>query len=150
MLSEMQRAAMIRNELVDLDGLIRLEGVARRAVADMRQLAREVRGEVQPSMTNEEHIRTTYGQRRDVGLPETPGARLTDWGPAGAPPVRCRDPALPDARHRIASLRPRPPLLWPGPTDGGRGPPGSTSALFLRRLLYSLLSQGLIELGGSE
>ena len=59
MLSEMQRAAMIRNELVDLDGLIRLEGVARRAVADMRQLAREVRGEVQPSMTNEEHIRTT-------------------------------------------------------------------------------------------
>ena len=33
MLAEMQRAAMIRNEPVDLDGLIRLEGVARRAVA---------------------------------------------------------------------------------------------------------------------
>ena len=40
----------------------------------MRQLAREVRGEVQPSMTIEEHIRATYGQRRDVGLPETPEA----------------------------------------------------------------------------
>jgi len=75
MLAEMRRAAMIRNEPVDLDGLIRLEGVARRAVADMRQLAREVRGEVQPSMTIEEHIRATYGQRRDVGLPETPEAR---------------------------------------------------------------------------
>ena len=77
MLAEMRRAAMIRNEPVDLDGLIRLEGVARRAVADMRQLAREVRGEVQPSMTIEEHIRATYGQRRDVGLPETPEARHT-------------------------------------------------------------------------
>ena len=74
MLAEMRRAAMIRNEPVDLDGLIRLEGVARRAVADMRQLAREVRGEAQPSMTIEEHIRATYGQRRDVGLPETPEA----------------------------------------------------------------------------
>ena len=71
MLAEMQ------NEPVDLDGLIRLEGVARRAAADMRQLAREVRGEVQPSMTIEEHIRATYGQRRDVGLPETPEARHT-------------------------------------------------------------------------
>lgn len=78
----MRHAAMIRNEPVDLDGLIRLDGVAQRAVADMRQLAREVRelarevrGEVQPSMTIEEHIRATYGQRRDVGLPETPEAR---------------------------------------------------------------------------
>ena len=76
MLAEMRRAAMIRNEPVDLDGLIRLEGVARRAVADMRQLAREVGGEVQPSMTIEEHIRATHGQRRDVGLPEAPEARL--------------------------------------------------------------------------
>ena len=65
MLAEMRRAAMIRNEPVDLDGLIRLEGVARRAVADMRQLAREVRGEVQPSMTIAEHIhaRPTQGRR---------------------------------------------------------------------------------------
>ena len=84
MLAEMQRAAMIRNEPVDLDGLIRLEGVARRAVADMRQLAREVRGEVQPSMTIEEHIRATYGRRRDVGLPETaPPAMLRAQGSRG-------------------------------------------------------------------
>ena len=82
-MAEMQRAAMIRNESVDLDGLIRLEGVARRAVGDIRQLAREVRGEVQPSMTIEEHIRATYGQRRDVGLPETPEAR-----PGPTPPPR--------------------------------------------------------------
>ena len=40
----------------------------------MRQLAREVRGD-QPSMMIEEHIRATYGQRRDVGLSETPEAR---------------------------------------------------------------------------
>ena len=66
---------MIRNEPVDLDGLIRLEGVARRAVAFMRQLAREVRGG-QPAMSIEEHIRATHGQRRDVGLPEAPEARL--------------------------------------------------------------------------
>jgi hypothetical protein len=33
MSADMQRAAMIRNVSVDLDGLIRLEGVARRAVA---------------------------------------------------------------------------------------------------------------------
>jgi hypothetical protein len=82
----------------------------------MRQLAREVRGEVQASMTIEEHIRATYGQRRDVGLPETPGARLPDRGPAGAPPVRWRDPALslgcpaPDSLSTAC-----PPLLWPGP-----------------------------------
>jgi hypothetical protein len=65
MSAEMQRAAMIRNEPVDLAGLIRLEGVAQRAVADMRQLAREVRGEVQPSMTIAEHIhaRPTQGRR---------------------------------------------------------------------------------------
>ena len=46
----------------------------KRAVAFMRQLAREVRGD-QPSMMIEEHIRATYGQRRDVGLSETPEAR---------------------------------------------------------------------------
>ena len=81
MLAEMRRAAMIRNEPVDLDGLIRLEGVARRAVADIRQLAGEIRGEVQPSMTIEEHIRATCGQRRDAGLPETPQGAVRD--PAG-------------------------------------------------------------------
>ena len=41
----------------------------------MRQLAREVRGG-QPAMSIEEHIRATHGQRRDVGLPEAPEARL--------------------------------------------------------------------------
>ena len=45
MLAEMQRAALIRGENVDLSNLLRLEGVARRAIAFMRQLAREVRGE---------------------------------------------------------------------------------------------------------
>ena len=43
----------------------------RQLAREVRELAREVRGEVQPSMTIEEHIRATYGQRRDVGLPET-------------------------------------------------------------------------------
>ena len=56
MLAEMQRAALIRGENVDLSNLLRLEGVARRAIADMRQLAREVRGEAQPSMSIEEHL----------------------------------------------------------------------------------------------
>jgi len=40
MLAEMQRAALIRGENVDLSNLLRLEGVARRAIAFMRQLAR--------------------------------------------------------------------------------------------------------------
>ena len=97
MLAEMQRAAMIRNEPVDLDGLIRLQGVAQRAVAGMRQLAREVRGEVQASMTIEEHIRATYGQRRDVGLPETPEAR----------PGLKRDATLPAARGTLRGDRRR-------------------------------------------
>ena len=108
MLAEMRRAAMIRNEPVDLDGLIRLEGVARRAVADMRQLAREVRGEVQPSMTIEEHIRATYGQRRDVGLPETPGARP---GLDHPPPHETRRTANPPSGARHPTRR---------PTTGGR------------------------------
>ena len=56
MLAEMQRAALIRGENVDLSNLLRLEGVARRAIAFMRQLAREVRGEAQPSMSIEEHL----------------------------------------------------------------------------------------------
>ena len=108
MLAEMQRAAMIRNEPVDLDGLIRLEGVARRAAADMRQLAREVRGEVQPSMTIAEHIRATYGQRRDVGLPETPEAR-----PATPPP--------PHETRRTANTPGGARHPTRRPTTGGRG-----------------------------
>ena len=86
MLAEMRRAAMIRNEPVDLDGLIRLEGVARRAVADMRQLAREVRGELQPSMTIEEHFRATYGQAGTSGCQRRPSP-----GPA-PPPSHERNP----------------------------------------------------------
>ena len=61
MLAEMQRAAMIRGENVDLSNLLRLEGVARRAIAFMRQLAREVRGEAQPTLTLEEHLATFAG-----------------------------------------------------------------------------------------
>jgi hypothetical protein len=109
MLADMQRAAMIRNEPVDLDGLIRLEGVARRAVADMRQLAREVR--VQPSMTIEEHIRATYGQRRDVGLPEirpytTPSPRNEPHGEPSRRRVASRGShdATPPASKVIDSL----------------------------------------------
>jgi hypothetical protein len=108
MLAEMRRGAMIRNEPVDLDGLIRLEGVARRAVADMRQLAREVRGEVQPSMTIEKHIRATYGQRRSVGLPETPEARP---GPTPPPPHETRRTANSPGGARHPTRR---------PTTGGR------------------------------
>ena len=61
MLAEMQRAALIRGENVDLSNLLRLEGVARRAIAFMRQLAREVRGEAQPTLTLEEHLATFAG-----------------------------------------------------------------------------------------
>ena len=61
MLAEMQRAAMIRGENVDLSNLLRLEGVARRAIAFMRQLAREIRGEAQPTLTLEEHLATFAG-----------------------------------------------------------------------------------------
>ena len=101
-LAEMRHAAMIRNEPVDLDGLIRLDGVAQRAVADMRQLAREVGGEVQPSMTIEEHIRATHGQRRDVGPPETPEARPHETRRTANPPGGARHPTR-------------------RPTTGGRG-----------------------------
>jgi hypothetical protein len=89
MLAEMQRAAMIRNEPVDLNGLIWLEGAARRAVADMRQLARKVRGEVQPSTTIGEHIRaptanagTSCSQRRPRPGPAypTPSPRKATHG----------------------------------------------------------------------
>jgi hypothetical protein len=61
MLAEMQRAALIRGEAVDLSNLLRLEGVARRAIAFMRQLAREVRGEAQPTLTLEEHLASFAG-----------------------------------------------------------------------------------------
>ena len=56
MLAEMRRAAMIRGLILSL---IRLEGVARRAVADMCQLAREVRLSaaqvIQPSVSCNYH-----------------------------------------------------------------------------------------------
>jgi hypothetical protein len=42
-LAEMMRGAMLRGEHVDLSNLLRLEGVAKRAIAFMRQLAKEVR-----------------------------------------------------------------------------------------------------------
>ena len=60
-IAEMLRAAMIRGENVDLSNLLRLEGVARRAIAFMRQLAREVRGEAQPTLTLEEHLARYVG-----------------------------------------------------------------------------------------
>ena len=86
----MRHAAMIRNEPVDLDGLIRLDGVAQRAVADMRQLAREVGGEVQPSMTIAEHIhaRPTQGRR----------AARDARGPALHRPLPTKRDARPAAR----------------------------------------------------
>jgi hypothetical protein len=97
MLSEMQRAAMIRNEPVDLDGLIRLQGVAQRAVAGMRQLAREVRGEVQALDDDSRSTSAPPSQRRDVGLPETPEAR----------PGLKRDATLPAARGTLRGDRRR-------------------------------------------
>ena len=54
-------SATTRGENVDLSNLLRLEGVARRAIAFMRQLAREVRGEAQPTLTLEEHLATFAG-----------------------------------------------------------------------------------------
>ena len=83
MLAEMQRAALIRGENVDLSNLLRLEGVARRAIAFMRQLAREVRGEAQPTLTLEEHLATFAGveprQERE------PAGRSTAPSPRNAP-----------------------------------------------------------------
>jgi hypothetical protein len=104
MSADMQRAAMIRNEPVDLDGLIRVEGVARRAVADIRQLAREVRGEVQPSMTIEEHIRATYTNAGTSGCQRRPR-------PGPTPPHKARRTANPPGGARHPTTR---------PTTGGR------------------------------
>jgi hypothetical protein len=64
---------------------------------------------VQPSMTIEEHIRATYGQRRDVGLPETPEAR-----PYTNPPL----PTKRDARRTLPGGVGHPTRR---PTTGGRG-----------------------------
>ena len=51
----------LRSALDDLSNLLRLEGVARRAITLMRQLAGEVRGEAQPTLTLEEHPATFAG-----------------------------------------------------------------------------------------
>ena len=67
------------------------------------------RGEVQPSMTIEAHIRATYGQRRDVGLPETPEARPGLHHPL---PTKRDARANPPGGARHPTRR---------PTTGGRG-----------------------------
>jgi hypothetical protein len=46
-ITESLRAKMIRGEAVDVSAVLRYEGVAARALAHMRQLAREVRAEAQ-------------------------------------------------------------------------------------------------------
>jgi len=45
MFSEKQRATMIRGEPINLSDLLRLEGVAKRAIGSMRELAAQVRAE---------------------------------------------------------------------------------------------------------
>jgi hypothetical protein len=45
MLSEKQRATMIRGEPTNVSDLLRLEGVAKRAISSMRELAAQVRAE---------------------------------------------------------------------------------------------------------
>ena len=90
MLAEMQRAALIRGENVDLSNLLRLEGVARRAIAFMRQLAREVRGEAQPTLTLEEHLATFAGveprsAREPAGRGRTAARQRNATGSRGRP-----------------------------------------------------------------
>ena len=76
MLAEMQRAAMIRNEPVDLDGLIRLEGVAKRAIGSMRELAAQVRAEqLRQTIARFRFAARVEGRNTRPDAPEAAGGR---------------------------------------------------------------------------
>jgi hypothetical protein len=108
MLAEMQRAAMIRGEHVDLSNLLRLEGVSKRAVAFMRQLAREVREEArQPRQSIDQYLaefRTARVQAQGARHPPArtrtaPSKRNATGGHArNAQGASRRASSLPDAK----------------------------------------------------
>ena len=87
--SEKQRATMIRGEPINVSDLLRLEGVAKRAIGSMRELAAQVRAE---------QLRQTISRLRHAPAGRVRGASSTDEGRADAPrrssqappPVRAR------------------------------------------------------------
>ena len=73
MFSEKQRATMIRGEPINVSDLLRLEGVAKRAIGSMRELAAQVRAE---------QLRQTISRLRHAAAAEgrVRGASSTDEG----------------------------------------------------------------------
>jgi hypothetical protein len=72
MFSEKQRATMIRGEPINVSDLLRLEGVAKRAIGSMRELAAQVRAE---------QLRQTISRlRHAAAVGRVRGASSTDEG----------------------------------------------------------------------
>ena len=70
MFSEKQRATMIRGEPINLSDLLRLEGVAKRAIGSMRELAAQVRAEqLRQTISRLRHAAAAVGRVR--GAPST-------------------------------------------------------------------------------
>ena len=73
MFSEKQRATMIRGEPINLSDLLRLEGVAKRAIGSMRELAAQVRAQqLRQTIFRLRHAPAAVGRVR--------GASSTDEG----------------------------------------------------------------------
>ena len=91
MFSEKQRATMIRGEPINVSDLLRLEGVAKRAIGSMRELAAQVRAE---------QLRQTISRlRHSAAVGRVRGASSTDEGRADAP-RRSSPQAPPPVRAR--------------------------------------------------
>jgi len=91
MFSEKQRATMIRGEPINVSDLLRLEGVAKRAIGSMRELAAQVRAEqLRQTIFRLRHAPAAVGRVRGASSTDEGRADAPRRNPQAPPPVRAR------------------------------------------------------------
>jgi len=91
MFSEKQRATMIRGEPINVSDLLRLEGVAKRAIGSMRELAAQVRADqLRQTIFRLRHATAAVGRVRGASSTDDGRADAPRRSPQAPPPVRAR------------------------------------------------------------